>query len=129
MSDGLEMHRIREALEASWQPDTAYQHVVEEGNPALGQCYPTSRVVQHYFPETEVVRGFVWTGEREEMHFWNILEAAGVTVHIDFSWRQFPPGSVVRRYEPLAKDNVDSEVTVQRIKTLLERVQNYLADN
>lgn len=123
----VEMHRIREALEASWRKDTAYQHVEEKGNPALGQCYPTSRVVQHFFPETQVVRGFVWTGEKEEIHFWNILDVNGTTYHIDFSWRQFPPGSAVRRFELLSDDDSDSEVTVKRIETLLKRVQDYLA--
>ena len=34
------------ALEASWDHLTAYRGVVCAGNPALGQCYPTSRVVQ-----------------------------------------------------------------------------------
>lgn len=121
------MHRVREALEASWQQDTAYQHIHEEGNPALGQCYPTSRVVQHYFPETKIVRGFVWTGEKEEIHFWNVLEVNGVEYHIDFSWRQFPPGSAVRRYGPLNEDDPDSEVTLKRIETLLSRVQDYLS--
>jgi len=46
---------LRQAIEKSWQPDTAYGFVEEKGNPALGQCYPTSRVVQYYYPKSEVV--------------------------------------------------------------------------
>ena len=122
----MEMYRIREALEASWRQDTAYEHVYEKGNPALGQCYPTSRVVQHYFPETKIARGFIWTGKSEEMHFWNILDIGGTIYHIDFSWRQFPPGSSVVRWALLSEDDPDSEATVKRIETLLKRVQDYI---
>lgn len=122
----VEMHRVREALEASWKQDTAYQHVYEKGNPALGQCYPTSRVVQRYFPETKIARGFIWTGKSEETHFWNILDIGGTIYHIDFSWRQFPPGSSVVRWALLSEDDPDSEATVKRIETLLKRVQDYI---
>lgn len=122
----VEMHRIREALEASWGQDTAYEHAYEKGNPALGQCYPTSRVVQHYFPETKIARGFILTGKSEEMHFWNILDIGGTVYHIDLSWRQFPPGSSVVRWTLLSEDDPDSEATMKRIETLLERVQDYL---
>lgn len=56
------MLRLREALAASWNKRTAYLEVEQVGNPALGQCYPTSRVVQHYYPETEIIKGKVLTG-------------------------------------------------------------------
>jgi hypothetical protein len=62
------MLRLCEALEASWDGS---------GNPACGQCYATSRVVQHYYPATEIIKGKVWTGEREEIHFWNGLPVGG----------------------------------------------------
>lgn len=42
----VEILTLRQALEASWRPETAYLNVEEEGNPALGQCYPTSRVIE-----------------------------------------------------------------------------------
>ncbi len=127
MNTTVEMHRLREALEASWKRDTAYQHVEETGNPALGQCYPTARVVQHYFPNTHIVRGMVWTGNAEEVHVWNVLAVDGTTYHIDLSWRQFPPGSVVKSYAILLEDGTDSEATLKRIETLLQRVQDYLS--
>jgi hypothetical protein len=60
---------IREALEASWDHKTSYLGVNQKGNIALGQCYPTSRVVQHFFPETEVVKGKVRNGNKIEVHF------------------------------------------------------------
>jgi hypothetical protein len=63
------MLRLREALNASWDKRTAYLEVEQMGNPALGQCYPTSRTVQHYYPETEIIRGTVWTGQTSELHF------------------------------------------------------------
>jgi hypothetical protein len=50
---------LREALTASWDKRTAYLEVERMGNPALGQCYPTSRTVQHYYPETEIIKGKV----------------------------------------------------------------------
>lgn len=64
---------ICEALEASWDDKTAYLSVKKEGNPALGQCYPTARVVQYFFPETEIIKGKVWNGNKIEIHFWNGL--------------------------------------------------------
>lgn len=54
-SDQTYMLALREALEASWDRQTAYGAVEQAGNPALGQCYPTSRVVQHYYPATEII--------------------------------------------------------------------------
>ncbi len=122
------MYRLREALEASWKPDTAYLHVEEKGNPALGQCYPTSKVVQHFFPETEIVKGHVWAGKSLEKHFWNTLNVGGVLYHIDFSWRQFPPGSAVKDFRPLTKEELsDSEATLKRVELLLQRVQDHLS--
>jgi hypothetical protein len=55
------MLELREALEASWDEATSYGCVSEAGNPALGQCYPTSWVVQQFYPEVEIVEGEVWT--------------------------------------------------------------------
>lgn len=54
---------LREALEASWDRQTANGAVEKAGNPTLGECYPTSRVVQNYYPATEIINGNVWTGE------------------------------------------------------------------
>jgi hypothetical protein len=121
------MLTLREALEASWGRDTAYLGAYSEGNPALGNCYPTSRVVLHYFPDTEIVEGTVWTGESIEKHFWNILVVDGNEIHIDLSWQQFPPGSVVREYVVRDKRTLDdSEQTTRRVEILLGRVQDYL---
>lgn len=44
------MIHLREALERSSDTETAYLGVFENGNPALGQCYSTSRVVQLFSP-------------------------------------------------------------------------------
>ena len=130
MKTNIEMHQLREALEASWQQDTAYLNVKKEGNSALGQCYPTSRVVQHYFPDTEIVKGQVWTGKALETHFWNTLNVNGTKYHIDFSWRQFPSGSAVRSFRLLTKKEFsDSEATVKRVDLLMQRVQDYLSLN
>jgi hypothetical protein len=120
------MLRLREALEASWDRQTAYGAVEQAGNPALGQCYPTSRVVQRYYPATEIIKGKVWTGESEEVHFWNALSVGDDWYHIDLSWQQFPAGSVVQEFVVLDRqDSGDSEATIQRCALLLMRVEGY----
>jgi hypothetical protein len=96
---------------------------VQPGNPAYGQCYPTARVVQHFFPEAEVVEGEVWTGEDIEAHFWNVVDKNGTVVHVDLSWSQFPPGSSVRAYAVRDRATFgDGPETVRRVETLLGRV-------
>ena len=123
------MTELREALEASWKPDTAYLEVFEEANPALGQCYPTSRVVQFFFPEVEIVEGEVWTGKSTEKHFWNVLTINGEEYHIDLTWRQFPAGSSVQSYRIRNRNTLgDGERTIRRVELLHERVKEYLAD-
>lgn len=123
----LDMVAVREALEASWCPATSYGGVWQDGNPALGQCYPTARVVQHVVPESEVARGRVWTGVASETHFWNVLDLEGVRVVIDLTWQQFPPGSVVEAYELIDRlDFGDSPPTVERCELLLTRVLEHL---
>jgi hypothetical protein len=125
---GIDVLGVREALEAAWDQDTSYQGAIQEGNPALGQCYPTSRVVQRFFPELDVVKGTVWTGESSETHFWNVLTVNGVPYHIDLTWQQFPHGSRVTSFEILDPDFLqDSEETVERCNRLEERVAARLA--
>ena len=126
----FDLPRLREALEASWDEKTSYLAVKEKGNPALGQCYPTSRVVQHFFPETEIVKGRVWNGKEIETHFWNVLKVKDDLYHIDLTWQQFPQGSKVREYTILDRNELgDSEPTVKRCELLLERVNRYLREN
>ena len=121
------MLRIREALEASWDVNTAYKAVERPGNPALGQCYPTARVVQHYFPESEIIKGKIWTSECEEIHFWNAIPLGGEWIHVDLSWKQFPPGSIIREFVELDRSSLgDTDATLQRCDLLLKRVRNYL---
>ena len=118
---------LREALAASWDKRTAYLEVEQAGNPALGQCYPTSRVVQHYYPETEIIKGTVWTGETTEIHFWNGLRAGNDWYHIDLSWQQFPAGSTIEGFVIIGRRELnDGEATMQRCALLLKRVGEYL---
>ena len=114
--------KIREALEASWDMQTSYLAVSKASNPALGQCYPTSRVVQFIFPETEIIKGKVWNGKEIETHFWNGLMIDGVLYHIDLTWQQFPPGSTVREFKILDRDLLDdSAQTIVRCELLKQR--------
>ncbi len=120
---------IREALEASWDEKTSYLAVKEEGNPALGQCYPTSRVVQHFFPEIEIIKGNVWNGKATEVHFWNGLYVGKTLYHLDLSWQQFPEGSSVREFEILDRNSLnDGPSTIKRYEILLKRVMSYLKE-
>ncbi len=126
-SDQSRMLLLREALAASWDTQTAFGAAEMAGNPAFGQCYPTSRVVQHFCPATEIIKGKVWTGERVETHFWNGLRLGEEWCHIDLSWQQFPAGSVVREFVVLDRQNLgDSESGIKRCALLLKRVEDYL---
>jgi hypothetical protein len=127
MSKEIDLLALREALEHSWDEKTSYQGVLEKGNPALGQCYTTSRVVQFFYPETEIVKGEVWTGKSSEIHFWNVLPVEKKLYHIDFSWQQFPAGSKVRKFEILDSNKLgDSQPTIERCELLKQRVLQYL---
>lgn len=126
----MDMLKLREAIEASWEPDTAYLRAEKEGNSALGQCYPTARVVQHYFPEMEIVEGEVITTQGSEKHFWNIMRTKNNTMHIDLTWQQFPHGSVVKNWKVRDRNALnDSPETIRRVETLLSRVRQYLAQD
>jgi hypothetical protein len=115
--------QLRAALEASWDRRTAYGDVHQPGNPALGQCYPTSRVVQWFFPELEIACGEVETGSGLEAHFWNIDPAPKPASHIDLTWKQFASGSKVAHFRILDRHALnDSPPTVARCLLLLERV-------
>jgi hypothetical protein len=120
--------RLAAALEKSWDSRTAYLGATRPGNPAFGQCYPTARVVQWFFPETEIASGQIDTGSSLEAHFWNVEPSADGLVHIDLSWQQFPPGSAVREFELLDRTALgDSPPTIARCQLLLERVLTLLA--
>jgi hypothetical protein len=124
----MDMTKLREAIEASWKPDTAYHHVKEKGNPALGQCYVTSRVVQHYFPEAEIVEGEVLTDKGIEKHFWNMIITNNQRLHIDLTWQQFHHGSSVKNWKVRNRLTLnDSQQTIDRFDLLLKRVKDYLA--
>lgn len=118
---------MREALESSWNPATAYLEARQTDNPALGQCYPTSRVVQLLLPEFEIVEGQVWTGKRDEKHFWNLLRTERGDIHIDLTWQQFPLGSVVRHWRVRDRDGLsDGAATLRRVDRLFKSVHAHL---
>lgn len=124
----VDLDCLANALEASWDDRTAYGGITQPGNSAFGQCYPTSRVVQFFYPEFEIACGDVWTGSSTECHFWNIRGSGPQAEWIDLSWKQFPPGSVVQRFKLLDRHSLgDSPPTVERCELLLRRVLSYLA--
>jgi hypothetical protein len=111
----------------SWQPDTAYLRVHQHSNPALGQCYPTSRVVQLFFPSFEIASGQVKVGSSLEAHFWNIDPTKTPIRHVDLTWQQFSRGAEIISFEMLDRDKLnDSPPTVQRCELLLQRVLSRL---
>jgi hypothetical protein len=120
--------QLRRALEASWDHHTAYLGAFEPGNPALGQCYPTSRVVQRFFPNLEIASGEVDTGSGCDAHFWNIDPAVPAEV-VDLTWQQFPEGSKVTSFRILDRHPLsDSPATITRCELLLRRVLTNLQD-
>jgi hypothetical protein len=124
----VDLDRLAAALDASWDHRTAYRGLTRPGNPAFGQCYPTSRVVQFFYPETEIACGDVWTGSGTECHFWNVRGSGTDAEWIDLSWKQFPPGSSVQRFRLLDRRHLgDSPPTVERCALLLRRVLSHLA--
>lgn len=121
------MLRLRQALEASWQSDTAYLGAEEAGNPSLGQCYPTARVVQHFFIESEIAEGEILTNKELEKHFWSVFNTQSHPLHVDFTWQQFPPGAEVKSWKIRDRSTLnDSVYTLGRVKLLLDRVEQYL---
>lgn len=123
----VDMLALRRAIEASWQPDTAYKFVSQPGNPALGQCYVTARVVQHYFPDAELAEGEISTPKGTEWHFWNVFTVGGQQIHLDLTWQQFPHDSWVKSWKIRPRDSYnDSPPTRERFEKLLKRVQQNL---
>ena len=123
----VSLPRLRSALEASWDSRTAYLGAFQPGNPALGQCYPTARVVQWFFPDFEIASGQVDTGSTLECHFWNIDPACNPPMHVDLTWQQFGQGSAVKQFKILDRNALgDSPPTIERCKLLLERVLIHL---
>lgn len=121
------MVKVRQAIEASWDGETAYLGAFEEGNPALGNCYPTSRVVQYYFPDMEIVEGEVSTPKGSEKHFWSLLLVGGVEYHVDLTWQQFPAGSYVISYKIRDRSELnDGEDATRRVQLLQDRVRDFL---
>ncbi len=124
----IDLTLLREAIEASWDEKTSYLAVSEQDNPALGQCYPTSRIVQLFFPDAEIVEGEVWTGIANEKHFWNLVNAGGYQYHIDLTWQQFPHDSIVKSWKIRDRRTLgDSQKTIDRVELLNKRVRKYLS--
>jgi hypothetical protein len=123
----VDLASLAAALEACWDHRTAYRGITQPGNPAFGQCYPTARVVQWFYPEVEILCGDVWTGSSIECHFWNSRGGADEAEWIDLSWKQFPASSIVKRFEVLDRTTLgDSPATLERCGLLLERVLAHL---
>jgi hypothetical protein len=124
----VDMLTLRYAIEQAWKPDTAYHGVEESGNPALGQCYVSSRVVQEYFPEAELAQGEVLAAGKVEKHFWNVFQVNGESIHVDLTWSQFPVGSKVINWAIRDRETYnDSPPTIERVETLLRRVRQILS--
>jgi hypothetical protein len=101
--------------------------VHQPGNPALGQCYPTARVVQWFFPRFEIASGQVQAGSSLEWHFWNIDPVADPARHVDLTWQQFAEGSKVVQFKILDRHALnDSPPTIERCQRLLKRVLMHL---
>jgi hypothetical protein len=126
----IDMTKLRKAIEASREPATASFGQDQPDNPALGQCYPTAWLVQHYFPEVEIVEGTVYTPVGDEKHFWNFLSIQGVEYHIDLTWQQFPHGAYVSKWRVWDREMLqDGPDTRERCELLKSKVEKLLAQN
>jgi hypothetical protein len=125
---GHRLSSLSEAIEASWDAQTAYRGHIEPGNPAFGQCYPTSWLVQQFNPAWEIVRGAVITPTAVHTHFWNAQPGPdGMLCHLDLTSAQFAPGARVQGFEILDRRHLgDSAATVARCQLLLDRVTHRL---
>ncbi|OWK27758.1 YunG family protein [Sphingomonas dokdonensis] len=124
----IEVSTLVRALEASWDHLTAFRGDTRAGNPAFGQCYPTSRVVQWFYPEYEIAKGEIWTGASLEEHYWNVRRVHGEDEFLDLSWRQFPSGSTIRGFSLLDRQAPGDSVRAKdRCALLLGRVLFYLS--
>lgn len=120
----VDLLKLREALEASWDVQTAGLDAKAPDNPALGQGYATAWVVQQFMPELEIVKGNVWNGLETHMHFWNTLRIGNQLYHIDLTWQQFPAESHVKDFIVLHRYSLDTnQATVQRCRLLLKKVE------
>jgi hypothetical protein len=116
---------LRNTLEASWDEMTSYQGAVPPGNPAFGQCYPTSWLLQQLDPRIEIARGTVEVADRLHIHYWNVLPTVAGLWHLDLTWDQFAPGARVQQFELLHRERLnDSAATVARRDLLLRRVNH-----
>jgi hypothetical protein len=119
----VSLPQLETALEASWDSSTAFAGASQAGNPALGQCYPTARIVQRFFPRFDIAVGEVDTGTGIEAHFRNIDCSAEPPEHVDLTWQQFPTTSRAVGFQVLDRNTVgDSPPTVLRCRLLLQRV-------
>lgn len=124
----IEVSTLVRALEASWDHLTAFRGDIRAGNPAFGQCYPTSRVVQWFYPDYEIAKGEVWTGASLEEHYWNVRRVHGEDEFLDLSWQQFPTGSTIRSFSLLDRHALGDSVRAKdRCALLLGRVLFYLS--
>lgn len=119
--------QLREALEHSWDKETAYSvENYENHDPAWGQCAVTACVVYNYF-KCALIKGKVTMPDGSTTsHYWNNIDG----VDVDLTWRQFPVGSVVsERKTADFYDLMENEWTNQRFRRLLGRVKNYFYDH
>ena len=123
----VDLINLREAIEKSWNKDTAYGGSFDPSNPSLGQCYVSSWVVQYFFPEFEIYEGQVDTGKQDEKHFWAELRHAGDNIVLDLTWQQFPGGSHIKERKHRDRKTLNgSEDSIRRRELLLSRVKEYL---
>lgn len=125
----LNLTTLRHAIEASWSEETAYHNVLEVGNPSFGQCLPTSFVINHFFPEIQMVCGKVLIDNKIEEHYWNALMMNDNFYHIDLTWQQFPIGSKVLEFEIFDFNSLAKNSSAyKRSHLLLNRVNKYFLD-
>ncbi|MEI7792878.1 MAG: hypothetical protein WCI57_05340 [Candidatus Berkelbacteria bacterium] len=120
--------KLKKAIEASWDKETAYHEIKEDGNPSLGQCLPTSFVVHHFFPDISIIKGKILNGAETEEHYWNSIVEKNKLQHIDLTKEQFQLNPTIQEFEIFDYSSLDKNSSaVKRCELLLERVSNKLS--
>lgn len=115
---------VKAALEASWDIETTYcVDNWERQDPAWGQCAVSAVVTVTLFGG-EYRKG--WTTLPDGFrcrHYWAVVDGE----HVDFTWRQFPVGTVLREVEPASfEDLVANRWMRNRSMLLMKRVTEKL---
>lgn len=126
----MNINELEKILEKCWCRETIIQQAGwKEDNPALGQCVPTSLVVNDYFGG-EIIWAMATLQEGKEIsHYFNKIDEK----EIDLTRKQFPEGTIIPAGIPRTKGFkttrdylLSSQNVVERYNLLKLKVEKFL---